>query len=120
MRYAWIDTYSLSKNGVKKDFKEEWGWNRYLIGGKMFCAICTHKNKRPIVTLKCEPDFSNMLKENYEEIIEGYYMNKIHWNSVFLDGNVPDNVIKQMIDISYKLVLESLTKKLQKEINTNK
>ncbi len=117
MKYEWIDEYNLSKRGVKKDFKQEWGWHRYLVGEKMFCAICTHKSKRPIVTLKCEPSFGSMLRENYDEIIEGYYMNKSHWNSVFLDGNVPDSVIKQMIDMSYKLVLGSLTKRMQKEIN---
>ena len=43
-------------------------------------------------------------------------MNKIHWNSVDLNGNVPDSVIKEMIDESYKLVLESFSKKKQKEL----
>jgi predicted DNA-binding protein (MmcQ/YjbR family) len=43
-------------------------------------------------------------------------MNKVHWNSVFLDGNVPEDVIKQMIDMSYKLIFNSLTKKAQKSI----
>ncbi|MNP85293.1 hypothetical protein D3C76_1849660 [compost metagenome] len=57
-----------------------------------------------------------MLRENYDDIIEGYYMNKVHWNSVFLDGNVPEDVIKQMIDMSYNLIFGSLTKKVQKSI----
>ena len=55
----------------------------------MFGAICTHKNERPIITLKCEPLFGTMLGENYEDIIPGYYMNKEHWNTVYWDGNGP-------------------------------
>lgn len=120
MNYQWIDTYMLTKKGATKDYKEEWNWNRYLIGGKIFGAILTYKDGRPMITLKCEPSFGSMLRENYEDIIEGYYMNKVHWNSVFLDGNVPDDVIKQMIDMSYNLVLGSLSKKVQKEIILNK
>jgi predicted DNA-binding protein (MmcQ/YjbR family) len=116
VRYEWIDEYCLSKKGAKKDFKLEWGWDRYLVGGKMFGAICSHKDGRPIVTLKCEPLFGTMLRDNHEEIIPGYYMNKDNWNSVYLDGNVPDDVIRQMIDMSYKLVFDSLTGKAKREI----
>lgn len=119
MKYHWIDSYCLEKSGAKKDFKEEWGWYRYLIGGKMFGAMCSFKDGRTIFTLKCEPSFGAMLRENYDDITPGYYMNKEHWNSVYLDGNVPDDVIKDMIDMSYKLVFTSLTKKLQKEINNS-
>lgn len=43
-------------------------------------------------------------------------MNKQHWNSVYLDGDVPDAVLKQMIDMSYELVLNSLSKKMQRDI----
>lgn len=43
-------------------------------------------------------------------------MNKQHWNSVYLDGEVPDDILKQMIDMSYELVLNSLSKKMQKDI----
>lgn len=116
MKYDWIDEYNLSKTGVTKDFKEEWGWDRYFIGGKMFGAIGTHKDGRKIITLKCEPTFGIMLRQNYEDIIPGYYMNKVHWNTVYMDGNVPNEVIKEMIDMSYILIFSSLTKKVQKEI----
>jgi len=116
MNYEWIDEYFSSKKGVEKDFKEEWKWHRYMIAGKLFGAILNYKDGRPMITLKCEPSFGSMLRENYDDIVEGYYMNKVHWNSVFLDGNVPEEVIKQMIDMSYKLIFDSLTKKAQKNI----
>lgn len=116
MNYDWINNYALSKRGVTKDYKEEWGCDRYFIGGKMFQVIGTHKDGRKIITLKCEPDFGMMLRQNYEDIIAGYYMNKQHWNTVYMDGNVPNEIIKSMIDMSYTLIFTSLTKKMQKEI----
>jgi len=116
MKYEWLDSYCLSKKSAEKDFKVEWDATRYLIGGKMFAMQGGDKYKRPIITLKCEPLFGQFLREQYEHIIPGYYMNKEHWNSVYLEGDVPDEVLKQMIDMSYDLVLKSLSKKTQLEL----
>ena len=117
MKYEWFDEYSLSKKGVEKDFKEEWNAARYLIRGKMFIMQGCDKKGNPIITVKCEPSFGRFLRDQYEDIIPGYYMNKEHWNSVYIGGEVPDEVVKQMIDMSYELVLASLSKKVQKEIS---
>lgn len=116
MNYEWLDEYLLSKSGVTKDFKEEWEWDRYLLNGKMIAAICTDKTGKDIITLKCEPLFGEELRVQYEDIIPGYYMNKVHWNSVYLKGEVPDEVIKDMIDQSYELIFSKLSKKVQNEI----
>ncbi len=116
MKYEWLDEYCLSKQGVDKDFKIEWNAIRYLIGGKIFAMQGGDKDMKAIITLKCEPPFGQFLREQYQHIVAGYYMNKEHWNSVYLDGNVPDDILKQMIDMSYDLVLNSLSKKMQKEI----
>ena len=115
MKYGWIDEYCLAKNGAEKDFKIEWNAIRYLIGGKMFALQGGDKYEKPIITLKCIPPFGETLRKEYEHIVAGYYMNKEHWNSVYLDGDVPDAVLKQMIDMSYDLVFTSLSKKLQKQ-----
>ncbi|WP_315118184.1 MmcQ/YjbR family DNA-binding protein [uncultured Clostridium sp.] len=116
MRYGWLDEYCFSKKGAEKDFKVEWDATRYLIRGKMFAMQGGDKNKKAIITLKCKPMFGQLLREKYEHIIPGYYMNKEHWNSVYLEGDVPDDVLKQMIDMSYELVLNSLSKKKIREI----
>lgn len=116
MKYEWMDAYCLSKKGAEKDFKIEWDATRYLIGGKMFALQGGDKEHKPIITLKCEPPFGQFLREQHRHIIPGYYMNKEHWNSVYLEGDVPDDVLKQMIDMSYELVLNSLSKKMQKQI----
>ena len=117
MKYEWIDEYLLQKKGVTKDIQEEWNWIRYHIGEKMFAAICRDDNNIPVyITLKLDPLEGNYLRNQYEDIIPGYYMNKTHWNSVKADGEVPDDVLKDLLDKAYTIVLESLTKKKQKEI----
>ena len=116
MNYKWLDDYLMSKLAVVKDFKVEWKWDRYLINGKMFAALCTDKSGKNIITVKCEPAFGEELRIIYEDIVPGYYMNKVHWNSVYLAGNVPDQVIRDMIDQSYELVFKKFSKKMQEEI----
>ncbi len=120
MKYNWIDEYLMSKSGVTKDLKVEWNWIRYQIGGKLFAAICLDSSNRPhYITLKLNPDEVEFLRKQYEDIIPGYYMNKVHWNSVNPDGNVPDELLKEMLDKSYNLILDSFSKKKQNEILGN-
>ncbi len=116
MKYEWFDAHCLCKKGAVKEYKIEWDAVRYLVGGKMFVLQGTDKQKKPIVTLKCEPQFGHMLREQYSDIKPGYYMNKQHWNSVYLDGDVPDDILRQMADMSYQLVLDGLSKKARQEI----
>lgn len=117
MKYTWIDEYLMSKTGVTRDLQKDWNWMRYQIGGKMFAAVCRDDNDEPYyITLKLEPLEGNFWRGQYEDIIPGYYMNKVHWNSVKADGEVPDDILKDLLDKSYQLVLGSLSKKKQKEI----
>lgn len=117
MEYEWLEDYCLNKKGAEKDFKEEWNATRYLIREKMFVMQGGDKEGNPIITIKCEPSFGRFLRDEYEDIIPGYYMNKEHWNSVYIGGRVPDEVVKQMIDMSYSLIIGSFSKKVQKEIS---
>ncbi len=117
MKYEWIDEYLLKMPGVTKDLQKDWNWIRYRIGGKMFAAICLDDDDKPYyITLKLEPVEGDFWRQKYEDIIPGYYMNKTHWNSVKADGNVPDDVLKDLLDKAYSIVLGSLTKKLQREL----
>lgn len=117
MKYKWIDEYLLSKAGVTKDLQEKWNWIRYQIGGKLFAAVCLGEDGEPYyITLKLEPSEGDFLRQQYDDIIPGYYMNKLHWNSVRPDGKVPDDLLKDLLDKSYRLVLGSLSKKKQWEI----
>ena len=116
MSYPWMDDYFLAKPGATKDYQPDWEATRYFIGDKMFGLLGDDNKGNELITVKCEPLFGEYLRETYPDITAGYHMNKVHWNSVRMDGKVPDDVLKEMIDMSYTLVLESLTKKKQKEI----
>ena len=117
MRYQWIDEYLLNKRSVTKDLQSDWNWIRYHIGGKMFAAVCLDSDDKPYyITLKLEPEEGNFLRQQFEDILPGYYMNKQHWNSVKPDGEVPNDLLKDLLDKSYLLVLKSFSGKKQREI----
>jgi predicted DNA-binding protein (MmcQ/YjbR family) len=118
MKYEWIEEYLMKKAGVTKDFQEQWNWIRFHVGEKLFAVICRDdETDKPVyITLKLEPVEGEFYRKEYEDIIPGYYMNKVHWNSVKADGNVPDDVVKDLLDSAYLVVFNSLSKKKQKEI----
>jgi predicted DNA-binding protein (MmcQ/YjbR family) len=75
----------------------------YKVGGKMF-ALTTPDEYPARLNLKCDPDRSMVLRDEYESIIPGYHMNKRHWNTLILDGGVPSKLVRELIDHSYELV----------------
>lgn len=98
------------------------GWQRYQVGGKLFAATCQpgpeHKgfDCRELISFKCEPERAELLRAEFPDIIPGLYLDKRNWNSVFLDGGVPEDVLRELCTRSYDLVFQKLTKKLQREI----
>ncbi len=126
MKYEFLDEYLLSKKGVSKDYKAEWGWHRYKINDKLFCAIMKigdkydekYKNKE-VANLKCEVLKAELLQKEYKDIMPAFYMDKKLWISVDLNGNLKEEFLKELIDESYTLVFNKLTKKAQKEILEN-
>ena len=81
------------------------------VGGKMFALIILDKDP-PRVNLKCDPALALRLRQKYPAlVIPGFHMNKRHWNTVVLDGSIPDEDLRGMIDHSYKMVLRSLSRR---------
>ena len=85
----------------------------YKVMGKMYALIAWEEDPLHL-TLKCDPDFALALRAQYPAIKAGYHMNKKHWNTLTLDGSIPENEILGMIDDSYDLVVKGL-KKAEKE-----
>ncbi|MEO5917852.1 MAG: MmcQ/YjbR family DNA-binding protein [Luteolibacter sp.] len=81
----------------------------YKVGGKMFAL--TMPDEFPArINLKCDPDRSVILRDEYDAVTPGYHMNKRHWNTVVLDGSLPAKLVRELIDHSYDLVHASLPK----------
>ena len=81
----------------------------YKVMGKMFALIAWEENPLHI-TLKCDPDFALALRAKYPAITAGYHMSKKHWNTILLDGSIPEEEVLEMIDDSYALVVKKLKK----------
>ncbi len=116
MRYEWLDGELLGMPGAVKDFKVEWQWIRYMVGGKMFAATLTDGEGHAVVSLKLDPLEGEFLRGQYPDIAPGYYMNKRHWNSIRLDGEVSDDLLRELARKSYRLVFEGLPKKQRESV----
>lgn len=116
MNCGFLENYMLSKKGITKEYKAEWEAFRYMLLDKMVVMEGCDNTGREILTFKCEPAYGELLRNTYKDIVPGYYMNKVHWNSVYKDGDVPEEVVKDMADQSYKLILSGFSKKKQADI----
>jgi len=83
------------------------------VAGRMF-ALLTVDADPGSVSLKCDPDLAGVLREQYPKAVtSGYHLNKRHWNSIMLDGTVPDDEVRDWIDDSWELVVAALPKREQ-------
>ncbi|MDR2946144.1 MAG: MmcQ/YjbR family DNA-binding protein [Candidatus Adiutrix sp.] len=120
-RYQWLDERLQNQPATIKEFQSAWQAYKYLLHGKMYAYIGVNdKNGRPIITMKLDPAFSDAMRREYADVVPGYYMNKEHWSTVYLDGAVPQEVLAAMARASYKTLFSSLSKKAQNEINSRK
>jgi len=113
--------YCLSKKGVTEHFPFDEDTLVFKVGGKMFAlsSLKEWENGKPALNLKCNPDWAQELRGQYDDIMAGYHMSKIHWNTVAVNSEISDVFLKELIDHSYDLVFKSLTKKIQTEIQNS-
>ncbi|MEO4004272.1 MmcQ/YjbR family DNA-binding protein [Flavobacterium supellecticarium] len=111
--------YCLSKKGVTEHFPFDEDTLVFKVGGKMFAlsSLKEWENGSPSINLKCDPERAQELRGQYDDIKPGYHMSKIHWNTVTVNGELPDKFVRELIAHSYDLIFNSLTKKIQSEIN---
>ncbi len=106
--------YCLAKPGVTESFPFDKNTLVFKVMNKMFAL--TDVDLFTFINLKCDPERAVELREQHDAIQPGYHMHKAQWNSVYMDGTIPDGLIKELIDHSYELVVASLTKKLRQEL----
>lgn len=100
--------YCISLKGVTEDFPFDEETLVFKVAGKMFCL--TSLDGPLSVNLKNEPEKNIELREQYSSIKPGYHMSKIHWNTLEIDGSLPDDLVKTLIDESYDLVVMKLNR----------
>lgn len=95
----------LNQIGAYEDFPFGEDVAVYKVMGKMFALISDNG-----ISLKCDPLLAQLLREKYTAITAGYHLNKTHWNSIEIDGSVPDDELIELIEHSYTLVVKKLRK----------
>jgi len=100
--------YCLSKTGVTEEFPFGEFVLVFKVIGKMFAL--TNLDGEWSLALKCDPQKAIDLREKFPAIRPGYHLNKKHWNTVLMDGSVPQSLILELIDHSYQLVVNKLPK----------
>ncbi|MCL3780066.1 MmcQ/YjbR family DNA-binding protein [Prolixibacteraceae bacterium JC049] len=106
--------YCISKPGVTEGFPFDEVTLVFKVMDKMFCL--TSLDKPLSMNVKCDPEEAIALREQYEDVLPGYHMNKKHWNTVNITGAISDGQLQKWVDDSYDLIVQSLTKKKQKEL----
>jgi predicted DNA-binding protein (MmcQ/YjbR family) len=107
MSPAELRTHCLSFPGAEETFPFGPRTSVFKVAGKMF-ALSQLGADSLRVSLKCEPELAEALRGAHAAVIPGYHLNKRHWNTVILDGSLPDEAIRDMIEDSYDLVVSKL------------
>ena len=123
MKLESLRAYLLKKKGASENFPFGPEVMVFKVEGKMFALVFLEDSPLSM-NLKCDPDLAMHLREFYKAVQPGYHMNKKHWNTIYLDGSVPDDEILAMINDSYDLVVKGLKKedrlRLEKLAGTKK
>ena len=109
-----IREYCLSKKGVTESFPFDEVTLVFKVLEKMF--LLTNLEGDFTINVKCDPEKAIEYREIYTSVLPGYHMNKKHWNTIDIDGTISDDMVKNLIDESYDLVVMKLTKKEQTEL----
>ncbi len=113
--------FCLAKKGVTEHFPFDEDTLVFKVGGKMFCLTSLKEWEKgtPSLNLKCNPELALELRAEYEAINPGYHMSKVHWNTVMLNCDVSDKMVCELINDSYDLIFQSLSKKIKAEVNNS-
>ncbi len=109
MKLELFNQYLLNKKLTTSGYPFDATTLVFKVMNKMFALFA--EDETPLrINLKCDPEEAQILRGMHESISPGYHMNKEHWNTVILDGSLPDELIYEMIDNSYDLVVKGLKK----------
>lgn len=112
MDHKTLETYILSMPNARLDYPFGKDVAVYKVNDKMFALIA--EDKQPLqLSLKCDPGLAIVLREKYDEIMPGYHLNKKHWNTIVMAGQVPVDEVEDFIRHSYLLVADESTDEAQ-------
>jgi predicted DNA-binding protein (MmcQ/YjbR family) len=113
----WVMAACMAKPGAVEDYPFGDEVAVFKVAARMF-ALVPLGAAPGSVSLKCDPDLAIGLRRRYSGVTPGYHLSKRHWNTVTLDGSVPDEEVLELIDHSYDLVLARLTRSQRDQLPT--
>ena len=113
-----VRLYTLSLPGTTEDQAYGADWVLFRIEGKIFLHIWLNA-PQPTCAVKLPPEQGQTLRDHYDGIRPAYHLNKVHWNDIFLD-EIDDDMVKVLINQSYRLVLSKLPKRLREQYGLKK
>jgi len=115
MHIETLREYCLSKKAVTEDFPFGETTLVFRVKEKIFLLVSLDADPLQF-NAKCDPEKAMELREAYDAVKPGYHMNKKHWNTIIIDGSISSKLIKEMIDDSYNLIVQSLPKKIRDDL----
>ena len=107
--------WCLQQGGAVEDFPFGPETSVFKVAGKMFALSAL--DRTPLqVSVKCEPELAISLRDSYPAIRPGYHLNKRHWNTVTVDGSLPDQLVRDLVQDSYDLVVSALPKRVRAQL----
>jgi predicted DNA-binding protein (MmcQ/YjbR family) len=107
--------WCLKQGGAVEEFPFGPEHSVFKVAGKMFAISALDRTPLEI-SLKCEPELATQLRNTYDAIRPGYHLNKRHWNTVTLDGSLPDKLVRELVEDSYDLVVSALPRRTREEL----
>jgi predicted DNA-binding protein (MmcQ/YjbR family) len=110
-----LRTWCLRQAGAIEDFPFGPEHSVFKVAGKMFAL--SSLDRMPLeVSVKCEPELAVSLRQTYQAIRPGYHLNKRHWNTITLDGSLPDQLVRDLVEDSYDLVVSALPRRVRDQL----
>ena len=107
--------WCLQQTGAIEEFPFGPETSVFKVAGKIFSLSAL--DRVPLeVSVKCEPELAVALRDSYPAIRAGYHLNKRHWNTIRLDGSLPDELVRDLIEDSYDLVVSALPKRVREQL----
>jgi predicted DNA-binding protein (MmcQ/YjbR family) len=110
--------WCLAQSGAVEDFPFGPEPSVFKVGGKIF-ALSALERMPLAVSVKCEPELAVQLRASYAAIRPGLHLNKRHWNTITLDGSLPDQLVRDLVEDSYDLVVSGLPKRTRDELGAD-
>jgi predicted DNA-binding protein (MmcQ/YjbR family) len=112
---AELRSWCLAQSGAIEDFPFTPEHSVFKVAGKMFALSAL--DRTPLqVSVKCEPELAVELRHSYPAIRPGYHLNKRHWNTVTLDGSLSDQLVRDLVEDSYDLVVSALPRRVRAQL----